>query len=324
MKKRKTKIEQVSGWYTANGVPLDYAYWTVESDPPCPECGSKLIFDDNYYSGDDFCPSCNKYLFPKCDCGQCSSDDRQDRPIILPEFRQKIVALEKQESDHLEWMQGRVINEWVASLLNRIEVFERRKYLSPKDQSLITKQSSEIEQVMRLLGEGKNELPSLLYFKAAMKIIIAELEDSLDREVFSGFLKQVDTLIQNETYTEDADFYGTHEYQNFYKEIVTFYYPEEVEYPDDGFDSIYLPKVEEREEELNQKLEDGWEPKMKDLRSSISKTLNRGGDFPDLVQENISLSDFGEFIDHLIERQKLLDSEILSFQLRGGIQDEQN
>jgi len=322
MKTRKIKIDKVNGWYTANGVPLDYYYRTEESEEPCPECGSRLIFDDNPWPADDYCPYCNKYLYPKCTCGECGSESRSNRPIILPEFRKKIVTLEKQESDHLEWMQGWANNAWIANLLNRIEVFEQRKYLSPSDQSFIAKQSSEIEQVLRLLGEGKNELPSLLYFKAAIKIILAELLDSSAKAVYSGFIGQVDILIQNESYLEDADYYGVFEYQKFYEKITKFYYPDEIEEPDDRFDSIYQPKVEEREREQHQKLEEGWEPRMKEIRSMISSTLKAGGGIDELVQEQINLSEIDELIVHLLERQKKLDSEIFRYEFMNGDQED--
>ncbi len=324
MKNRKTQIDKVNGWYTANGVPLDYHYWNEESEDPCPECGSKLIFDDNVYPGDNYCPHCNKYLYPKCECGDCSSEYRQNRPIALPEFRQKIKDLEKQDSDHLEWMQGWADNAWVANLLNRIEIYEECKYLAPRDKSLIAGQGSSIEEVLHLLSEGKNELPSLLYFKAAMKIIMAELKDSSDREIYSSFIGQIDTLVQNKNYLDDADFYGTHEYQEFYEKIVRFYYPDEIEDPDDRFDSIYLPKVEERERELNQKLEDGWEPKIKEIRSKISEILSAGGEVAELLEAHISLSDVDGFINHLLEQQKKLDSEIFRYEMMNGDPDEIN
>lgn len=314
MKNRITQIDKVNGWYIANGVPLDYDYWTEESEKPCPECGSKLIFDDEIWSGNEYCPYCNKYLYPKCNCGECSGDNRQNRPIALPEFRQKIQSLEKQDSDHLEWMQGWADNAWVANLLNRIEVFERYKYLSPSDQSLIAKQSSEIEQVLQLLGEGKNELPSLLYFKAAMKIIIAELKDSSDREIYNSFIGKIDTLVQNKNYLEDADYYGVFEYQKFYEKIAKFYYPDEIEDPDDRFDSIYSAQVEAEEGELNQKLEDGWDSRMKEIRSKISEILSAGGEVAGLLEAHISLSDVDEFIGHLLEQQKKLDSEIFRYE----------
>ncbi len=324
MKKNKIKVEKVHHHYTANGVPLDYCYWTEEAEDPCPECGSKLIFDDNIYTGDYYCPHCNKYIYPKCDCGECTGDSRSNRPTVLPEFRQKIKALGKQDSDHLEWMQGWADNAWVANLLDRIEVFERCKYLSPSDQSLIAKQASGIEQVLQLLGHGKNELSSLLYFKAAIKIIMAELKDSSDREIYSSFIGQINTLVQNKTYLEDAEFYGTYEFQKFYEEIVRFYYPDEIEDPDDRFDSIYLPKVEERERELNQKLEDGWEPKIKEIRSKISEILSAGGEVAELLDAHISLSDVDGFINHLLEQQKKLDSEIFRYEMMNGDPDEIN
>ena len=270
MKKRITKIEKVNDHYTVNGVPLDYAYWTEESDPPCPECGNKLIFDDEIWSGNEYCPLCNKYLHPKCSCGECSGDNRQNRPITLLEFRKRIPALGDQSTDDIEYLQGWADNAWVANLLNRVEVFERRKYLSPGDDSLIVGQTSTIKEVLQLLGEGKNELPSLLYFKAAMKIIIAELKDSSDRDIYSGFIGQIDTLVQNKNYLEDADYYGVFEYQKFYEKIVKFHYPDEIEEPDDRFDSMYSAQVEEKERKLNL---EGQEESVADelLRSSKFK-----------------------------------------------------
>ncbi|MBT6068250.1 hypothetical protein HOG48_00680 [Candidatus Peregrinibacteria bacterium] len=318
MKKRKIKVEKVQGRYTANGVPFDYAYWTEEDRDPCPECGSRVRLVESIMDVDYFCPFCNKYVEPKCTCGECSSESRSNRPIVLPEFRQKIKAIENQDSDHLEWMHGWTNNAWVANLLKRIEIYEQYKYLSPSDQSLIAKQSSGIEQVMQLIGEGKNELASLLYFKAAINIIIAELKNDSSREIYSDFLRQIDILIQNENYLKDADFYGTFEYQEFYEKIVTFYYPDEIEDPDDRYDSMFSAQVEEDEKALNQKLEDGWSAEMKGIRSKISSVLAEGGEAASMLDAYISLYDVDIFIDHLLEKQKKLDSEISHYELMNG------
>ena len=252
MKKRKVKIDKVNDLYTANGVPLDYSYWTEESDSPCPECGSKLIFDDNPWPTDEYCPYCNKYLHPKCSCGECTSDSRSNRPIILPEFRERILTVDDQTSDSLDRMQEWADQAWVANLLDRIEIIEQWKYLSPEDNSLVNRQTSIIEKVLQLLGEGKNELSSLLYWKAALKIILAELEGGSPKKIYDGFILQIDTLIQNKNYLDDSEFYCTYEYQRFYERIVKFYYPDEIEEPDDRFDSIYSEQVVEEERELNQ------------------------------------------------------------------------
>jgi len=322
MKKRKIKIEKVYELYTANEVPFDYAYWTEEDVNPCPECGSRVRLVGNIMDVDYFCPFCVKYVEQKCGCGECSSESRSNRPITLPDFRKRSQSLEDQDSEHIEIFQEAADHAWVVNLLDRIRIYEKWKYLSPQDNSLIDGQTTIIEEVLQLLGQGKNDLSSLLYFKAAIKIIMAELVDSSNIAIYNGFVGRIDNLVQNENSLEDAGPRDTFKYKDFYENIVKLYYPDEIEEPDDKFDSMYSAEVEEKERELNQKLEHGWEPKMKEIKSMISEILSAGGEVAGLLEAHISLSDVDEFINHLLKQQEKLDSEIFRYEFMSGNKEE--
>ena len=323
MKKSKIKVEKVHDLYTANGVPFEYAYWTEEDRDPCPECGSRVRLVEGIMDVDYFCPFCNKYVEPKCECGECVSHARPNRPNMLPEFRKKRSPIEAQPKEEIASIQGWADELWLRNMLDKIHIYEQWKYLNPTDVSLEEKKTTIIRAVVASLSRGKNELSSLLYFKAAIKIIMAELKDSLYIEIYTGIIGQIDTLVQNKNYLDNDETYASYEYKEFYEKIVRFHYPDEIEDPEDRFDSMYAAEAEKRKKDLNTRLEEGWSERMKRIKSEISEILTEGGEVAGMLGAYISLYEVDEFINHLLEQQKKLNSEIYRYESMNGDQEAQ-
>jgi len=313
-------VEKVQGLYTANGVPFDYFYWTEEDRDPCPECGSRVRLVESAMDIDYFCPFCVKYVEPKCECGECGSDDRPKRPIMLPEFRKKRSPIEAQPEEGVASIQGWADELWLRNMLDKIHIYEQWKYLNPTDISLEEKQAKIIREVVASLNQGKNELSSLLYFRAAITIIMAEVNNR-NTEIYSAFIKEIDTAVQNKNYLENDETYASYEYKGFYEKIVRFYYPDEIEDPDDRFDSMYAAEAEKRKKDLDTRLEEGWSVGMKRIKSEISEILAEGGEVAGILGAYIDLHEVDEFINHLLEKQKELNSEILQYELMNRDQE---
>lgn len=321
MKKNKIKVEKVHHHYTANGVPLDYCYWTEEAEDPCPECGSRLRFVKDIMDADYYCASCNKYLDPRCECGDCNSEFRGNRPIMLPEFRQKISPLEKQKNAELEYIQNWADDSWVSKLMDQIEILEQLKYLDPTNERLIDRQALIINEVISHLEQGEFELFAILSFKAALTIVQSQTEIESAKVMYSDFITQLDNLVSDNIFSDESRM-SRYSFANFYENIVDFYYPDELVDQNDRFDSLYSAKEEERRKDLNQSLEEHWSSEMKEIRSKISKILDEGGEVAELLEAHISLSDVDGFINHLLEQQKKLDSEIFRYEMMNGDPEE--